>query len=79
MKRASDGGAEPTATLAASTTAAPMKARAKDRTNARQDDPAETGGNPKAPPKSGFPFAVSIKNVLSGDEGEDNFGLSPIA
>jgi hypothetical protein len=44
------------------------KARAKDRTNARQDDPAETGGNPKAPPKSGFPFAASIENVLSGDE-----------
>ncbi len=75
MKRASDGGAEPTATLAASTTAAPMKARAKDRTNARQDDPAETGGNPKAPPKSGFPFAASIENVLSGDEGEDDFVL----
>ena len=56
-----------------------MKARAKDRTNALQDDPAETGGNPKAPPKSGFPFAASIENVLFGDEGEDDFGLSPIA
>ena len=56
-------------------TAARMKARAKDRTNARQDDPAETGGNPKAPPKSGFPFAASIENVLSGDEGEDDFVL----
>ena len=52
-----------------------MKARAKDRTNARQDEPAETGGNPKAPPKSGFPFAASIENVLSGDEGEDDFVL----
>jgi hypothetical protein len=52
-----------------------MKARAKDRTNARQDDPAETGGNPKAPPKSGFPFAASIENVLSRDEGEDDFVL----
>jgi hypothetical protein len=79
VTRASDGGAGPTAKLAASTTAAPMKAHAKDRTNARQHDPAETGGNPKAPPKSGFPFAASIENVLSGDEGEDDFGLSPIA
>ena len=52
-----------------------MKARAKDWTNARQDDPAETGGNPRAPPKSGFPFAASIENVLSGDEGEDDFVL----
>ena len=52
-----------------------MKARAKDRTNARQDDPAETGGNPKAPPKSGFPFAASIENVLSRDEGKDDFVL----
>jgi hypothetical protein len=51
-----------------------MKARVKDRTNARQDDPAETGGNPKAPPpQSGFPFSASIENVLSGDEGEDDF------
>ena len=75
MKRVSNGGAGPTAKLAASTTAAPMKARAKDRMNARQDDPAKTGGNPKAPPKSGFPFAASIKNVLSRDEGEDNFVL----
>ena len=48
-----------------------MKARAKDRTNARQDDPAKTGGNPKALPKSEFPFAASIKNILSGDEGDD--------
>ena len=56
-------------------TAARMNARAKDRTNARQDDPAETGGNPKAPPKSGFPVAASIENVLSGDEGEDDFVL----
>ena len=75
MKRVSDGGAGPTAKLAASTTAAPMKARAKDRTNARQDDPAETRGNPKAPPKSGFPLVASIENVLSGDEGEDDFVL----
>ena len=52
-----------------------MKARAKDRTNARQDDPAETGGKPKAPPKSGFPFAAFIENVLSGDEGKDDFVL----
>ncbi len=52
-----------------------MKARAKDRTNTRQDDPAETGGNPKALPKSGFPFAASIKNVLSRVEGEDYFVL----
>ena len=55
--------------------AARMKARAKDWTNARQDDPAETGGNPKALPKSGFPFAASIENVLSGVEGEDDFVL----
>ena len=75
MKRASNGGAGLTAKLATSTTAAPMKARAKDRMNARQDDPAKTGGNPKAPPKSGFPFAASIKNVLSGDEGEDDLVL----
>jgi hypothetical protein len=52
-----------------------MKARAKDGTNARQDAPAETGGNPKALPKSGFPFAASIENLLSGVEGEDDFGL----
>ena len=50
-----------------------MKARAKDRTNTRQDDPAETGGISKVLPKSGFPFASSIENVLSGVEGEDNF------
>jgi hypothetical protein len=58
-----------------STTAARMKARAKDRTYTRQDDPAETGGNPKALPKSGFPFAMSIENVLSGVEGEEDFVL----
>ena len=52
-----------------------MKARAKDGTNARQDAPAETGGNPKALPKSGFPFAASIENLLSGVEGEDDFVL----
>ena len=52
-----------------------MKARAKDETNARQDTPAETGGTPKARPKSGFPFTASIENVLSGDEGEDDFVL----
>jgi hypothetical protein len=68
-------GMGPTTKLATSTTAAPMKARAKDWTNARQDDPAKTGVNPKAPPKSRFPSAASIKNVLSGDESEDNFVL----
>ncbi len=52
-----------------------MKARAKDRTNAQQDDPSEMGRNPKALPKSGFPFTASIENVLSGVEGEDDFVL----
>jgi hypothetical protein len=52
-----------------------MKARAKDGTNAQQDAPAETGGNSKALPKSGFPFAASIENLLSGVEGEDDFVL----
>jgi hypothetical protein len=47
---ASDGGAGPTAKLATSTTAARMKAHAKDGTSARQDAPAEMGGNPKALP-----------------------------
>ena len=74
-KRASDGGAAATAKLAMSTTAARMNACAKDRTNARQDNPAETGGNPKAPPKSGFPFAAFIENVRSGDEGKGDFVL----
>ncbi len=74
-KRTSDGGAGATAKLATSMTAARMKARAKDRTNAWQDDPAKTGENPKAPPKSVFPFTAFIKNVLSGDEGKDDFVL----
>jgi hypothetical protein len=74
-KHASDGRAGPTAKLATSTTAARMKACAKDRTNTRQDDPAKTGGNTKVLPKSGFPFASSIENVLSGVEGEDDFVL----
>jgi hypothetical protein len=74
-KRASNGGAAATAKLAMSTTAARMNARAKDQTNARQDNPSETGGNPKAPPKSGFPVAAFIENVRSGDEGKGDFIL----
>ena len=52
-----------------------MTAKAAMSNDSYADDPAETGGNPKAPPKSGFPFAASIENVLSGDEGEGNFVL----
>ena len=78
-KRASDGGAVAIAKLATSTTAAWMKTHAKDRTNARQDDPAEMGGNPKVPPKSGFPFAAFVKDVLSGDKGKDDFVLKGLA
>ena len=43
--------------------------------NAQQNNPTKTGGNPKVLPKSGFPFAASIENVLSRDEGKDDFVL----
>ncbi len=59
-----------TANLAMNMTAARMEARGKDQTNARQDNPAETGGNPTAPPKSGFPFTAFIENVRSRDGGK---------
>ena len=69
-KRTSDDGAAATAKLAMGAMA---KARVKDRADAPivQGDLTDEGGNPEAPPKSGFPSVTLYEDVWSWDDDED--------